>query len=56
MSQDHNRLNHDMGVQVPCRVHAEVPQETVVGQIWRQLENIFRELAGRKECQIEEGT
>ena len=30
MSQDHNHLNHDMGVQVPCRVHTKVPQEVAV--------------------------
>jgi len=31
-------------------------KKLLFGQIWRQLENVFRELAGRKECQIEEGT
>ena len=31
MSRDHNSPEpRDMGVQVPCRVHAEVPQEGVV--------------------------
>jgi putative transposase len=43
-----------MGVQVPCRVHAEVSQEAAVW-IRRQLGSVFRELARRKECQIEEG-
>src|ERR1700758_196689 len=44
-----------MGVQVPCRVHAKVPQEMLFGQIRRHLASVFHELARRKECQIEEG-
>src|SRR5215469_8431469 len=43
-----------MGVQVPCRVHADVPQEIA---IWTNpaLGTVFHELARRKECRIEEG-
>ena len=44
-----------MGVQVPCRVDAEVPQEDLFGRIRRHLGTVFRELARRKECLIEEG-
>src|SRR5579863_10113453 len=44
-----------MGVQVPCRVHAEVPQEAAVWAIRRHLGTVFHELARRKECKIEEG-
>ena len=44
-----------MGVQVPCRVYAEVPQEVAFGQIRRRLGTVFHELAKRKECKIEEG-
>ena len=42
-----------MGVQVPCRVHAEVSQEGLFGQIRRHLGTVVRKLARRKECQIE---
>ena len=44
-----------MGVQVPCRVHAEVPQEGVVWTNPAALGTVFHELARRKECKIEEG-
>ena len=44
-----------MGVQVPCRVHTKVRKKLLFGQIRRHLGNVFRELAQRKECQIEEG-
>ena len=44
-----------MEVQVPCRVHAEVPQEAAVWTDRATIWKCIRELARRKECQIEEG-
>src|ERR1700746_831938 len=41
--------------QVPRRVHAEVPQNALFWQIRRHLGAVSRELAQRKECEIEEG-
>jgi hypothetical protein len=34
-----------MGVQVPRRLHAEVPQEGLFGQIGRHRDSVFHELA-----------
>jgi len=56
MSQDHNRLNHATW---ECKYHVvfrpKYRKKLLFGQIRRQLGNVFRELARRKECQIEEG-
>ena len=56
MSQDQNRLNHATW---ECKYHVvftpKYRKKLLFGQIRRQLGNVFRELARRKECQIEEG-
>jgi putative transposase len=56
MSQDHNRLNHATW---ECKYHIvftpKYPKKALFGQIRRPLGTMFRELARRKECQIEEG-
>src|SRR5262249_27970100 len=45
----------DMGVQVPCRVHAEVPQEVAVWANQAALGECIPRACQRKECRIEEG-
>ena len=55
MSQGHNHLNHDMGVQVPRRVQTKVPYRKKLLFVRQHLGTVFHELARRKECQIEEG-
>jgi putative transposase len=49
MSQDHNHLNHATWECTKCR------KKALFGQIRRPLGTMFRELARRKECHIEEG-
>jgi putative transposase len=44
-----------MGLQVPCRVHAEVPQEAAIWANQAAPGTVFHELTRRKECRIEEG-
>ena len=56
MSEDHNHLNH---VTWECKYHVvftpKYRKKLLFGQIRRHLGSAFRELAQRKECQIEEG-
>jgi putative transposase len=56
MSQDHNRLNHATW---ECKYHVvftpKYRKKVLFGQIRRRLGTVFRELAQRKECKIEEG-
>ena len=56
MSQDHNRLNHATW---ECKYHVvftpKYRKKVLFGQISRHLGTVFRELAQRKECKIEEG-
>ena len=56
MSQDHNRLNHATW---ECKYHVvftpKYRKKVLFGQIRRHLGTVFRELAQRKECKIEEG-
>jgi REP-associated tyrosine transposase len=56
MSQDHNHLNHATW---ECKYHVvftpKYRKKALFGQIRRHLGTVFRELARRKECQIEEG-
>jgi REP-associated tyrosine transposase len=56
MSQGHNHLNHATW---ECKYHVvftpKYRKKVLFGQIRRHLGTVFRELAGRKECQIEEG-
>ena len=56
MSQDQNHLNHATW---ECKYHVvftpKYRKKLLFGQIRRQLGSVFRELARRKECQIEEG-
>ena len=56
MSQDHNHLNHATW---ECKYHVvftpKYRKKLLFGQIRRHLGSVFRELAQRKECQIEEG-
>jgi hypothetical protein len=56
MSQDHNHLNHAIW-EWKCRVvfAPKNRKEALFGQIRRHLGTAFRELARRKECQIEQG-
>ena len=56
MSQDHNHLNHATW---ECKYHVvftpKYRKKALFGQIRRHLGTVFRELARRKECLIEEG-
>ena len=56
MSQSHNHLNHSTW---ECKYHVvftpKYRKKALFGQIRRHLGTVFRELAQRKECQIEEG-
>ena len=56
MSQDHNHLNH---ARWECKYHVvftpKYRKKALFGQIRRRLGTVFRELAQRKECKIEEG-
>jgi putative transposase len=56
MSQSHNHLNHTTW---ECKYHVvftpKYRKKLLFGQIRRHLGSVFRELAQRKECQIEEG-
>jgi REP-associated tyrosine transposase len=56
MSQHYNRLNHATW---ECKYHVvftpKYRKKLLFGLIRRQLGSVFRELARRKECQIEEG-
>ena len=56
MSQDHNHLNHATW---ECKYHVvftpKYRKKALFGQIRRHLGTVFRELAQRKECKIEEG-
>ena len=56
MSQDHNHLNHSTW---ECKYHVvftpKYRKKALFGQIRRHLGTVFRELAQRKECKIEEG-
>ena len=56
MSQDHNHLNHATW---ECKYHVvftpKYRKRALFGQIRRHLGTVFRELAQRKECKIEEG-
>ena len=44
-----------MGVQVSSGVDSQVSAEGSVGQLRRELGEVFHELARQKECRIEEG-
>ena len=56
MSQGHNHLNHATW---ECKYHVvftpKYRKKVLFGQIRRHLGAVFHELAGRKECRIEEG-
>jgi putative transposase len=56
MSPSQNHLNHATW---ECKYHvvftSKYREKLLFGQIRRHLGNVFRELAQRKECQIEEG-
>ena len=56
MSQDRNHLNHATW---ECKYHVvftpKYRKKALFGQIRRHLGTVFRELAQRKECKIEEG-
>ena len=56
MSQDHNHLNHATW---ECKYHVvftpKYRKKMLFGRIRRHLGTVFRELARRKECLIEEG-
>ncbi len=56
MSQDHDHLNHATW---ECKYHVvftpKYRKKALFGQIRRHLGTVFRELARRKECKIEEG-
>ena len=56
MSQGHNHLNHTTW---ECKYHVvftpKYRKKALFGHIRRHLGTVFRELARRKECQIEEG-
>ena len=56
MSQNHNQLNHATW---ECKYHVvftpKYRKKALFGQIRRHLGTVFRELAQRKECKIEEG-
>jgi putative transposase len=56
MSQGHNHLNHATW---ECKYHVvftpKYREKALFGQIRLHLGTVFRELARRKECQIEEG-
>src|SRR5262245_62520511 len=56
MSHSLNHLNHATW---ECKYHVvftpKYRKKLLFGQIRRHLGNVFRELAQRKECQIEEG-
>ena len=55
MSQDHNHPNHATW---ECKYHVvftpKYRKKALFGQIRRHLGTVFRELAQRKECKIEE--
>ena len=55
LSQPESPEPRDMGVQVPCRVHAEVPQEVAVWANQAALGKCIPRACQRKECRIEEG-
>ena len=44
-----------MGVQIPRRVHPQVPKTTLYGQLRQHLGEVFRKLAAQKESRVEEG-
>ena len=44
-----------MGMQISCRVHTEIREESALWATSARVGKGFRELAERKECQIEEG-
>src|SRR5215467_12327192 len=44
-----------MGVQIPRRVHSQVPEKTLYVQLRPHLGEVFRKLAAQKESRIEEG-
>jgi hypothetical protein len=44
-----------MGVQIPCGVHSQVPQEVLYGELRQYLGDVFRKLALQKESRIEQG-
>jgi putative transposase len=56
MSQSHNQLNHAAW---ECKYHVvftpKYRKKELFGHIRQHLGNVFRDLAQRKECQIEEG-
>ncbi len=56
MSQDHNHLNRSTW---DCKYHVvftpKYRKKALLGQIRQHLGNVFRELARRKKCEIEEG-
>jgi putative transposase len=56
MSPSQNHLNHATW---ECKYHVvftpKYRKKLLFGQIRRHLGNVFRELAQRKKCQIEEG-
>ena len=56
MSQNQNHLNHSTW---ECKYHVvftpKYRKKALFGHIRRNLGTVFRELARRKECQIEEG-
>jgi putative transposase len=56
MSQGHNHLNHAIWERKYHVVFTpNYRNKALFGQIRRHLGTVFRELARRKECQIEEG-
>ena len=51
-----NPETHDVGLQRPCRVHPEMPAESVVsGNPAGVGGTVFRSLAEQWECRVEEG-
>ena len=44
-----------MGVQIPRRVHSQVPEKDLYVQLRPHLGEVFRKLAAQKESRIEEG-
>ena len=46
---------YEVGVQIPCGVHPQVPQKDAVRGVAAALGEVFRKLAGPKESRIEEG-
>ena len=52
---EHERLSHPVGVQIPCGVHSEGPPKDLFGQLRPYLGEVLRRLAAQKESRIEEG-